>query len=50
MQVKKFAATVMLVSVIGGALSVVWPSPARGAGAAPVLVVNTPAEPVPVAL
>ena len=48
---KQFAATVMLVAVAGLMISVASPTPARGAaGSAPVTVVNTAAEPVPVAL
>ncbi|HET9361017.1 MAG TPA: hypothetical protein VFO58_14810 [Vicinamibacterales bacterium] len=46
----RFAVVVMLMAIVGFTLSIVVPSPARGAGSAPVTVVNTPAEPVPVAL
>jgi hypothetical protein len=47
---RRLAAIVLLVAIVGLTLAIVAPSPARGAGAAPVLVTNTPTQPVPVAL
>jgi hypothetical protein len=47
---RRFAAAVLLVAIVGLTLAIVAPLPARGAGAAPVLVTNTPTQPVPVAL
>ena len=46
----RFAAAIMLMAMVGFTLSIVAPSPARGAGSAPVTVVNGPEQPVPVAL
>ena len=48
--IPQFAAAIMLMAMVGLTLSMVAPSPARGAGSAPVTVVNSPQEPVPVAL
>lgn len=48
--IPQFAAAIMLMAMVGLTLSIVAPSPARGAGSAPVTVVNSPEEPVPVAL
>ena len=47
---KKSAAALVLITVVAFAVATVTPQPAHGAGSAPVIVVNTSGQPVPVAL